>query len=148
MESTPENLEKLRQKGLNIWKKKKKVKWNLFLLSSRKKAFEPFSFKLSGRKKWKKNSKIYRDQKAKIRKNSTRLSNKKPFFNSKPAVEPACQNNCKHQGLIATQRRMQLRKHRAIQYAKIAKLEKSLKEEIRKKKKYCKSCLIFFRSYY
>ncbi|CAG5075449.1 Protein of unknown function [Cotesia congregata] len=42
--------------------------------------------------------------------------------------------------MVAIQRRKQLRKRRAIQYAKIARLEKKLKEETRKKEKFRKRC--------
>lgn len=84
-----------------------------------------------------KNSQSYRNGQAKVRKNLS-LPEEAASSSSRRAANPVLQNNNKRQNRIAVLRRKQLRKRRAIQYAKIAKLQKELKEQTRQKEKYKK----------
>ncbi|XP_068617399.1 calponin homology domain-containing protein DDB_G0272472-like [Battus philenor] len=132
MKSNPEVLAKLREKErISYLKKKQKgqIK-SVTAMSSRERRLK--------RKNWKKNSQSYRHRKAQVRKNLTSLLNKVSPSSSRLAADPVLQNNNKRESMIAVLRRKQLRKRRAIQYAKIAKLQKELKEQIRQKEKYKK----------
>ncbi|KAI8423498.1 hypothetical protein MSG28_012611 [Choristoneura fumiferana] len=88
----------------------------------------------------KKNSQTYRDNRAKVRKNLTRLLDETPPPSPGPVIEVDIQNNNEVRGLVAARRRRQLRKRRAALYAKIAKLQTKLKYVLREKEKYRKRC--------
>lgn len=85
------------------------------------------------RKNWKKNSQTYRDKKAQLRKNLTKVLDETPSPSTGSSLEAVIQNNDERRDLVAAQRRRQLRRRRAILYTKMAILRKKLKEEIRKK---------------
>ena len=88
------------------------------------------------KKNWKKNSRTYREKKAKVRKNLARFLDETP----PPSPIPDIQNNNELRDLVDLRRRQQLRRRRGILYSKIARLQEMLKNEIRKKEKYRKRC--------
>ncbi|KAI8442439.1 hypothetical protein MSG28_005952 [Choristoneura fumiferana] len=134
MKSDPTSFEVLREKErLKYLKKKEKGQVKpISNMSSRERRVK--------RKTWKKNSQTYRDNRAKVRKNLTRLLDETPPPSPGPVIEVDIQNNNEVRGLVAARRRRQLRKRRAALYAKIAKLQTKLKYVLREKEKYRKRC--------
>lgn len=96
------------------------------------------------RKSWKKNSQTYRDKQGVLQKNLTRLLDITPPPSPGPSFQNVRENREEQQreehrrlSLIA-QRKRQLRRRRAILYAKISKLQKSVDDERRKGEKFRK----------
>lgn len=133
IKSDPISLEALREKEkLKYLKKKEKGQVKpISNMSSRERRIK--------RKNWKKNSQTYRDNKARIRKNLTRLLDETPPPSPAPAIEADFENN-EARNLVTARRRRQLRRRRAVLYAKITKLEAKLKHVLREKERYRKRC--------
>lgn len=129
MKADPVTLEILREKErIKYLKKKEKGQVKpISAMSSRERRQK--------KKNWKKNSQTYRDKTVKVRKNLARLLDETP-----PPSPELMQNNDELRNLAVDRRRQQLRRRRGILYAKISRLQESLKQEIRRKERYRKRC--------
>ncbi|KAG5880778.1 hypothetical protein JTB14_015287 [Gonioctena quinquepunctata] len=132
LKNCPETLEKLREKErLKYLKKKEKgqVK-SVSAMSSRERRQK--------QKQWRLNSPKYREKNQNVRKNLERLMNETPAASPVSPAKPSSRVNAVKNETVALRRRRQLRNRRAILYGRIAKLEKNVKEEVRKSEKYRK----------
>lgn len=132
LKNCPESLEKLREKErLKYLKKKEKgqVK-SVSAMSSRERRQK--------QKQWRLNSSKYREKNQNVRKNLERLMNETPPACPVSPAKPSSRVNAVKNETVALRRRRQLRNRRAILYGRIAKLEKNLKEGVRKSEKYKK----------
>lgn len=134
IKSDPESFKILREKErLKYLKKKEKGQVKpISIMSSRERRLK--------RKNWKKNSQTYRDKKTTVCKNLARVLDETPPPSPEPIIEPRFQNNNEFRDLVAARRKRQRRRRRAILYAKIARLQEILKDEIRKKERFRKRC--------
>lgn len=128
MKNNTESLEKLRKKErLKYLKKKEKgqvksvIKMNARDLRQK-------------RKQWKENSKVYRNKKSIAHQNLQRILNDTPPPRPVSVVQQIRED-------VAARNRRQMRRRRAILYAKIVNLEKKMKNAVRLSEKYKKRYL-------
>ncbi|CAH0561766.1 unnamed protein product [Brassicogethes aeneus] len=128
MKNNTESLEKLREKErIKYLKKKEKGQVKpVFHMNARELRQK--------RKQWKENSKVYRNKKAIAHQNLQRIIDDTPPPSPVSVVQQIRED-------VAARNRRQMRRRRAILYAKIANLEKKLKNAVKLSEKYKKRYL-------
>ncbi|CAF4845706.1 unnamed protein product [Pieris macdunnoughi] len=127
MKNNTESLEKLQEKErLKYLKKKEKGQVKSAIHMNARELRQK-------RKQWKENSKVYRNKKALAHQNLQRILDYTPP--SSPVSVQQLREN------LAARNRRQMRRRRAVLYAKIAYLEKRLKNVVKLGEKYKKRCM-------
>lgn len=128
MKSNTESLEKLREKErLKYLKKKEKAQVKSIKDMSAREARQK-------RKQWKNNSKMCRIKKGIVRQNLQRILDETPPQSPTPSLRQSSES-------LAARNRREMRKRRAILYAKIANLEKKTMNAVKLSEKYKKRYL-------
>lgn len=128
MKNNTESLEKLREKErLKYLKKKEKGQVKPVIHMNARELRQK-------RKQWKENSKVYRNKKAIAHQNLQRIIDDTPPPSPVSVVQQIRED-------VAARNRRQMRRRRAILYAKIANLEKKLKNAVKLSEKYKKRYL-------